>query len=274
MALNQYGWFLDGQPAGLMVPVSAGASIPASAGTKFYFEVTIDSGGADGTSGYGVHFGIATSALVLNGTVATAINAAQANSQYGTFWNTRVDAGGTSGLLGWGYPTRPGGLISGSAQANGDVFGIALDTTNKKIWAKNLTLGSTWGGGVSEVGDPTANAYGADFSASGGMSPVTGAIFIICGCSHGSASAKGQGTINFGASAFTGTAPTGYVSIESVFPGAALNPDDNSNIVLSNNNLTFAGTNVPVTFSPAISGFTTNVGYSNTVRSRFSIANP
>lgn len=266
------GWFLDCAPKTLIC-VSNGPVLPIG---KYYFEVTITSGGADGTGGYGILFGICNINAALVGVTASSINLAQPNSVNSCFVSSRANNPTESGL-GWGYPNRPSGI---PVEATGltAVYGVALDTTNHKIWWRNITNGSPpsglYGGDPTFLnsGVPATNTYGADFSSGGGVSPVTGTLYIMVGASHGTGAAKGTGTVNFGASAFTGTAPTGFGTIETAFPGAALNPNDNSNIVLTNNNLSFAGTNVPVTFSPAISGFTTNVGFHNACRSRFAIA--
>ena len=270
MALNDYGWFLDGHPAGTLIASSVGATLTAG---KYYWEVTITDGGADGTNGWGIIAGIAGSNMVLNGTVCTAIGTAQANSQYGVFFNSRAD-NAFSAANGWGYPNRPG-AIPVEAVLDNVTYGLALNTLTKKLWYRNITDNSPAGAGVfsggASSGDPVAGTEGADFTAAG-PSPILTSVFVMVGASHGAAAAKGAGSVNFGASAFVGAVPTGYVSIESGFPGAALNPNDNSNIVLSGSNLVFDGSLVPVTFSPAIGGFTTNVGYSNAVRSRFSIA--
>jgi len=269
MSLWRYGWWLDGSPGGALVPNSSGVLLVAG---KYYWEVTVGEGGQDGTSGYGLIMGIAGLSMSLTGPVATAIAINQPNSQYGNFINCRVDVSGLETANGWGYPLRPGGIAAGDAIAVGNVFGFALNTLTKKIWWRNISRDRPTGfWAPTNSGDPVTGAEGADFS-SGGASPITTSIAVVVGASHGSGSAKGVGTINFGATAFTGTPPTAYTPINTAFPGAALNPNDNSNIVLSNGNLTFSGANVPVTFSPAIGGFTANVGYSNAVRSRFLIA--
>lgn len=238
---------------------------------KYYWEVKITEGGADGTSGYGILAGVSTIGATLTGVVAAAINAAQPNSAGSAFFNSRAN-NGVEHATGWGYPVRPAGITAGQALLNDVVFGLALDAVNRKIWWRNITDGvpaaGAWDGGASPTGNPATNTGGADLAALA----VDGPLYVLVGASHGSAAAKGAGVINFGATAFTGTAPTGFNSIYSVFPGAALNPNDNSNITLSGGNLTFDGTDVPVTFSPAISGFTTNVGYHNAVRGNFAIA--
>jgi len=256
-ALAPYGWWLDFHPQSAIA--FSGEPTPLTPG-KYYWEVTITEGGADGTSGYGILMGVAEAGMALVDVVDTAVNLAQAGSQYGAFINIRVDATGLEAANGWGYPNRSGGIGQGSADAVGNVYGLALDTLNKKLWYRNLTRNlptGAWGGGASP-GDPAANTEGCSLT----FVAVTGPVYVMVGASHGAASAKGAGTINFGASAFTGTAPTGFVSIESVWPAAQLNPSDTA-IVISGGNLAFAGTNVPTTG---------NLGLSYAARSRFSIA--
>lgn len=263
------GWYVDCAPRSYIVKSSGGAL----AAGKYYFEVTITSGGADGTNGYGILVGVCTSTAVLTGICITALNAAQANQAGAAFFNSRAN-NPFSAANGWGYPNQIGD-IPVEAVGTTAVYGVCLDTINHKLWFRNITDASPaagkFAGGTNPDGEPQNNLYGADISASG-PSPITGSVFIMVGASHGSGSAKGAGTVNFGASAFTGTPPTGFVSIYSVYPGAALNPADNSNLTLSNGNLSFDGTNVPVSFSPPISGFSTNVGFSNACRSNFAIA--
>lgn len=262
------GWYLDCAPK-TYIAKSSGGAIPAG---KYYWEVTIDAGGADGTGGYGILAGVANSSAILTGTVATAIGAAQPNSIGAAFFNSRAN-NPSSAANGWGYPDRAGSIPVEITGTTG-TYGLLLDTINHKLWYRNITNDSPsgfWAGSpLSSSGDPTTNTLGADLAAMG----VTGNLYVLVGASHGSASAKGQGTVNFGASAFAATPPTGSTSLQSAIGGSlvTLDPTNNSNLVLSNGNLTFAGTNVPVTFSPAISGFTTNVGFSNSVRSRFAIA--
>lgn len=271
--LAPYGWWLDGHPAASGVFVT---SQPVVTAGKYYWEVTIATGGggADGTGGYGILFGIAGLGMVLTGTVCTSVNLPQGNSRYGNFCHSRAN-NPFSGASGWGYPLRVGG-IPVEAVGTTAVYAVAVNTLTHKVWFRNLTDASPaaglWGGG-SGSGNPATDADGGLFTAAGN-SPILTNIYAMVGASHGAAAARGGGSINFGASAFTGTVPSGFVSIESVFPGAALNPSDNSNLTLSGGNLVFDGTSVPVAFSPRPPdvAFDTNVGYSNSCRSRFCIA--
>lgn len=260
MALNEYGWFLDGHPAGLMVPVSAGKTLTAG---KWYFEVTLDDGGIGSDEGWGIVVGFAGSTADLTNTVLANVGIAQAASAQTNF--TGPARGEAPTLSGWGYPTRPPGCSP--VTAVGQKLGIAINTIAKTIWWRNATTGSIWN--LDAAADPATGAGVniIDFSASG-ASPITGSVFVLVGASLGNSGGfgspyteKGQGTLNFGASAFTGAVPSGYSSIESGFPGAALNPNDNSNLTLTNGNLTFEATTRDTINQPI-----------NCCRSRFAIA--
>ena len=267
MSLWRYGWWLDCAPKG--GALFAASDVVLVAG-KYYWEVTTDAAAADGTAGYGVHCGVCTASLQLTGTLATAVNVPQGPG--GAFINWRA-ANPISDCPGWGSPTRMGGITGGEPLAVAAKIGFALDTVNNKLWVRNITDGvpaAGWAGdiGGSQTGNPATNVAGCDLAVMG----LSSFIYVFVGASHGATTNRGIGTINFGASAFTGTVPSGFVSIYSVFPTAKLNSADNSNLVLSNGDLTWDGTDVPVTFSPAIEGFTTNVGYSSSCRSNFLIA--
>lgn len=256
MSLWRYGWWLDGSPAASGMFASSQNILTAG---KYYWEVAIDEGGADGTGGYGILFGVANSTMVLTGTVCTSIGVAQVNSQGGLFWNGRANNPFTS-INGWGYPNRAGAGVVIEIVGTTGVYGIKFDAIAGTIGFRNITDNSPAGVTVFETTTITDVIPGATF------------LHAMVGASHGAGASKGVGTINFGGSAFTGAVPSGFVSIASTFSGAKLNSADNSNLVLSNGDLTFSGANVPVTFSPAVEGFTTNVGYSSSIRSNFLIA--
>lgn len=260
MALNEYGWFLDGHPAGIMTPVSAGKTLTAG---KYYFEVTLDDGGIGSDEGWGIVVGFGSSSAILFNTFLANVGIAQANAAQTNLLG--AIRGDVSNLSGMGHPVVPVGCSP--LTANGQKIGLAINTIAKTIWWRNASTGSIWN--LDAAADPATGAGVniIDFSASG-SSPITGSVFVIVGASLGNSGGfgspyteKGQGTVNFGASAFTGTAPSGYSSINSAFPGAALNPNDNSNLTLTNGNLTFEATTRTVANQPICC-----------VRSRFSIA--
>ncbi len=84
----------------------------------------------------------------------------------------------------------------------GDVVGVAIDVDNKLIWLKNLTIGSGWNSATGGTQDPGTGQGGLS------MSSISGAFYFMWGGldnpGHNSA------TVNFGATSFTGTAPSGF----------------------------------------------------------------
>jgi len=99
-----------------------------------------------------------------------------------------------------------GFFASTSMQLNtGNIFGIAVDLINKKVWMKRVGGGAVtnWNGNVSA--DPVANVGGAAGPSTGTLVP-----FVTFG---GTGGASGdQFTLNMGASAFTGAIPSGYTA--------------------------------------------------------------
>jgi len=223
------GWYVDCAPRSYIV--ESGALLAVGG---YYFEITLVAAPA----GTAIMFGVASSTVELYSTCLLAYNVPQSRSQYCVLADAEVGGGG--GLVTAGYPSRPVGTTSQLATPS--VYGVALDTVHHKIWWKNITAGSTWSGAAG-AGDPATNVNGCDLSASG-PSPVINPLYIIVGaCNNSRTSAAGtlfgKGTLNFGATAFTGTAPSGFFSVESAYPGAQLSASRNSNVVLTNNNLTF-----------------------------------
>lgn len=251
--LAPFGWWLDYHPASAMA-FSQPQTIAAG---KYYWEVTVTFTSETAAS---VLMGIADSRTSLVDTCFASLNLAVVQATGANFFNTGINGGGGD-TAAWGYPNRPGSGFS-VATATAQVFGFCLDTINKKLWYKNLTLDSPtgeWAGGTSIHGDPAANTFGADISATG-PSPMVGDIHVLVGASRG-ASVGGSGTCNFGLTAFGYTPPSGFNAISPGF-GTALNPADNSNIILSGNNFSFSGLNVTAT------GLTNH----NSVRSLFAVA--
>lgn len=238
MSLWRYGWWLDNHPTALFA-ASTGASLVAG---KYYFEVTVVSSGNGSDTGWGVAVGIGSATMTsLFDIVEANVNLPQAASVQSNFITIKSD-GGTN-EPGWGYPDRPTGC---SATAQGAVVGVAVNTIAKTLYWRNATTGSVWN--LDGTSDPATGAGTTNLWSAAGLSPVTGNIYIIAGADLGNSGGfgsplteKGKGTLNFGATAFTGTAPSGYVSIESVFPGASLDPNNNSDLTLTNGNLTFEG---------------------------------
>lgn len=144
-----------------------------TSGWKFYFEYTMTTATA-GNHGIGV----------VQSTQATATPTSAATVPSG-MWEWRSDGlkvnNGTSSAL-------------GTAASNGDVIMVACDPAAGKLW---FGKGGTWFGS----GDPVAGTNPA-------YTGLTGSIgaFVNMFTNTGS----GLGTVNFGATAFSFTAPTGY----------------------------------------------------------------
>lgn len=123
------------------------------------------------------------------------------------------------------YPTgsiirQPGGI---------QTMAFALDMTHGYIWVKDLAINGYWND--SSTADPGSNVGGFAHAITGGLYPaVSEQNFCVI-------------TANFGASAFIGTLPTGFSSINTA-NGSAVTFDPancSSNVTLSNGNLTMTG---------------------------------
>lgn len=114
-----------------------------------------------------------------------------------------------------GSVTRTSGNVFGNdaasgksigAIADGDVLGFAVDLDNAKIWARKAPSGN-WNGLAIGSENPATNTGGVSISndASGGMAPAVG---------FGGASTQSgdNATANFGATSFSGTAPSGFTA--------------------------------------------------------------
>jgi len=165
---------------------------------KYYFEVTMTRAPTQGS--VEVCLGVCSATYPLYNTVDTSVNIAQ--GPQGLVWCIGTAAGNA-----FGSPTQPEG---GGAATKGDVLAIAIDTTAKKVWFKDITAaGKWWGAGSGGAGgDPVAGTFGATYGV-GGTSPITGSVYIVCG------SAGGQyGT------GFVPTPPTAVPTLGSAVSGA------------------------------------------------------
>jgi hypothetical protein len=114
-------------------------------------------------------------------------------------------------------------------------IGVALDITNSKIYFIDLTNNGQWND--SATANPATNTGGTTVS-------VTGALFPVL-----TVWSLSSATANFGASAFVGTVPSGFSSVNTQAGSTVTwNPSDaDSSIVFSNGNLTaVAGGSVSV----------------------------
>jgi len=109
------------------------------------------------------------------------------------------------------YPNQAGGVYSnntftnktvGAAVAPGDLVGIAIDLDNRKAWFCKNNL--NWLNAVIGSENPATNTGGVVIAA-GSWTPAVGFL--------GSGAVVGDSfTANFGASAFSGTVPSGFTS--------------------------------------------------------------
>jgi hypothetical protein len=177
------------------VTVSGGGLVATSTGTtsvdqgvrsaaindagKFYFEITYTT--LTGGLNCGVGVGTITSTYTNMGGSATT---GAMLYRSGNIWANGANSGFALGN-----------------RAGGDVFGIAVDLNNRQIWFRVAPSGN-WNG--SGTANPATNTGGATLPA-GGLVP-----FLTYGSSGGTSG--NVFTANFGASAFTGTVPSGFTS--------------------------------------------------------------
>ena len=151
---------------------------------KWYFEVTVIADPFPG-NGYLYNGGLANSSFVTTGKLGLDVN----NS---------VGLSDTDGVFVNG--SSLGSYHSGASAVN-DVIGIAVDIGGQLLWGINLTSGNKyWNANASYV---PGDAHGYSFAA------VSGPYFagVSVGNSGGSAQTA---TINFGATSFTGSVPSGF----------------------------------------------------------------
>lgn len=151
---------------------------------KYYFEVTCDAAPAS-PGGWLVGFLNATGSLT-----------------------TQV-GGDTHGI---GFQSFTGGdaWLNGSpvntwqqCTANGQIIGFAIDFGAQLAWAKNVTLASGWNSALGGTQDPATGQGGSSFAYESGAMFVTSSIYY-------NGSNTTQMTFNFGATSYTGTAPSGF----------------------------------------------------------------
>jgi|SRR5215469_1660241 len=155
-------------------------SIDRVSNGKYYWEVTFT------TMGGGV------TGVCLAGTALANIN-----SQ--TYLGTSCFVIGSTGAI-WLNGVSSGTV--GGTLANGWVCGIALDATNDLIWFRNGAAGN-WNNNAAN--NPTTGVGGIS------IKNIFGANMGTYACANGGSSSSTI-TANFGASAFTGTVPSGFIS--------------------------------------------------------------
>lgn len=148
---------------------------------KYYFEAVITQGPGGGNVGFGI--GTTTSTYTAMGN--SAVTGAEIyNSE--NIWVNGVNTGINLGAL------LPGGSF---------LFAMAVDLTNRKIWFRKGAAGN-WNANASY--DPATNV--------GGVTIPSGAMIPFCNFGGTGGGSGNSWTANFGASAFTGTVPAGFIA--------------------------------------------------------------
>jgi SPRY domain len=146
---------------------------------KYYFEMKFTT--VTGGNNTGVSIGTTTSTYSAMGTTGT--TGVMTYRASGQIWN-----GSNSGS-------------SLGARSAGDVIGIAIDLDNRRAWFRVAPSGN-WNG--SGTANPATNT--------GGVTIAVGTMIAFCTFGGTGGVANNVVTANFGASAFTGTAPSGFTS--------------------------------------------------------------
>jgi hypothetical protein len=152
---------------------SAIRSVVSYSSGKKYYETT--------ASGAGVtSFGIANASAPLSSFLGSDNNGVGSLNN----GNTLLNFGNIGTAFGWN---------------TGDVLGIAVDLTAKLFWIKNITAGQPWNNNGSA--DPATGVGGFSFST------IAAGPYFAAAC----VPTNGESTTtNFGATAYTGTAPSGF----------------------------------------------------------------
>jgi len=147
---------------------------------KHYFEVTCTTINTNGDC-----VGIVTAAGTYANVVTSGTNCGVVYKFNGAIWGNNANSGRTLGTL-----------------ANGDIIGVAVDLDNNKIWVRKAPSGN-WNGQVIGSQDPANNVGGVSISSYSAttLSPLMG---------FGAGTTGSTVTANFGASAFSGTVPSGF----------------------------------------------------------------
>ena len=157
----------------------AGRATKSRSTGKFYFEATVSSGDL------GVGLGNASASLG---------NYVGADGN-GVFIYAHPTIGGGVFISGGGIGAWTSGTIS-----SGDVIQVAVDLDAKRLWAKRTT-DANWNASASA--NPATGVGGYDISGPAAGGALTPAVSIQ--------STGSTVTANFGASAFSGTRPSGYL---------------------------------------------------------------
>lgn len=147
---------------------------------KHYFEVTLIAVNTNGDC-----VGIITSGGTYANIVTSGTNGGIVYKFNGAIWANNANSGRTLGTL-----------------ANGDIIGCAVDLDNNKIWYRKSPSGN-WNGQAIGSQNPETNTGGVSISSFSAttLAPVFG---------FGAGTTGSNFTLNAGASAFSGTVPSGF----------------------------------------------------------------
>jgi hypothetical protein len=166
--------------------VNQGAHVnfsPGKTSGKWYVEIAFTTITSGSGSNLGVGLGTTTSNYSQMGASALTGNMCY---QSGNLWANNASTG-----------------VSLGARSSGDVIAIAIDLDNRKIWFKkvNATAGN-WNNNGSA--DPATNV--------GGQTIPAGTMVPFCTFGGTSGAINNVTTLNAGATAFTGSVPSGFTS--------------------------------------------------------------
>lgn len=158
-------------------------------------------------------------------------------------------------------------LASAAAGATFSLVALAIDLTNNKIWAR-ASGDSTGDWNASGTANPATNTGGFDIT-----SVNSGTVYLAYSGFYTSSVADTV-TLNAGASTFHGSIPSGFSAWDAT-GGTTWNASDNSNLTLSNGNLTASAQTSASTWRSirANNGKTTGKWYVEIIISNYDASN-
>ena len=157
---------------------------------KWYFEVTINAQGSTTSSGRG----------------ALGVSVANSLRSSGS-----LPGNGTVGVTWWNYDTNiyynGSGTSAGGSGTNGITVGVAIDIGNKNAWIYLPGSGNWDGQGGDNPATNTGGMNGSHFNNGALNTMFASPIFAELTVENGS-----EMTINFGASLFAHTIPSGFLA--------------------------------------------------------------
>lgn len=246
------GWNLDRAAGTYIVRCTGGVS----AGGGFYFEAKI----VATASASSPLVGVGNSTFQLHNPTSLDVSPPDPS----TFAGAALLQFKNSGLapVGRGYPSNINGAAT-TTFATGDTVGIAVHSTLNKLWWRNATTspGTWWGNNLGGTQDPVAGTNGFDFTPSTGTTPISGNLFIVVGAGNEAVASTQDILLNFGATSFVATAPSGYAAWDST-GGTLINTQD------ADGHLTIAASALEITGASAIPGTNQPTAFARTNTSK------